>query len=106
MAPNMVEMHFKVPFKLDCVDDVFESSCPVLDVYSQGSTEKEAIENLVDALRAFFETCISMGTLEDVLKECGFKPGRSEENAEQADYLDVPLSLLANNHNNAANHTC
>ena len=37
-------------------DDGFVSLCPELDIASQGSTVKEARENLVEALTLFFET--------------------------------------------------
>jgi len=54
--------------------DVYISSCPILDVVSQGETEEEAKNNLVEAVTAFAISCFERGTLEKVLEQCGFKP--------------------------------
>ncbi len=48
------------------------SSCPCLDVISQGGTEEEAKKNIEEALQLFITTCFERGTLEAVMKECGF----------------------------------
>ena len=50
------------------------SSCPILDVYSQGETEKKALDNLVEALRLFLVSCFERGTMDEVLSDFGFKP--------------------------------
>ena len=81
----------------------FVSHCPVLDVYSQGHTEEEALRNLRDALRLFVESCHERGTLDQVLKECGFEldtgaPAPVEdEGAPAADpsAIRVPVSFVA-----------
>ena len=52
----------------------YVSHCDPLDVCSQGDTEKEAIANLDEAVQIFLSTCYEMGTLNDVLKECGLTP--------------------------------
>lgn len=52
----------------------FMSSCPVLDVHSQGETEKKALDNLIEAVRLFLVSCFERGTLDEVLRDCGFKP--------------------------------
>lgn len=49
------------------------ASCPILDVHSQGDTERKALNNLKDALSLFFVSCFERGTLDIVLKNCGFK---------------------------------
>lgn len=54
----------------------FISSCPVLDVSSQGRTGKEAQENLIEALQLFLVSCYERGTLSQVLRESGFVPKR------------------------------
>ncbi len=46
--------------------------CPILDVISQGKNKEEAKRKLGDALSLFFISCYEHGTLEQVLKECGF----------------------------------
>ena len=49
--------------------------CPVLDVGSQGDTVAEAKKNIAEATQCFVDGCYEMGTLNEVLLECGFKPG-------------------------------
>ncbi len=53
--------------------NVYVSYCPVLDIYSQGTTLKEAERNISEAIKLFIDTCFEMGTLDAVLKACGFK---------------------------------
>ena len=52
----------------------YVSHCDPLDVCSQGDTEKEAMVNLNEAVQIFLSTCYELGTLNDVLKECGLTP--------------------------------
>lgn len=67
---------FKVilPVSVHREDGLFVSFCPVLDVMSQGKTDKEAIHNLIEATQAFLLSCYERGTLDQVLKDCGFQP--------------------------------
>jgi predicted RNase H-like HicB family nuclease len=69
-----VEFIVKVPIAIKKKENIFVAACPVLDVFSQGETEEEAHRNIGEALRLFITTCFERGTLEDVLKQCGFKP--------------------------------
>ena len=50
------------------------SCCPILDVCSQGETKEKALNNLIEALRLFLISCFERGTLDEVLRECGFEP--------------------------------
>lgn len=70
---NKVEFQVKLPISIKKKAKVFISYCSVLDVCSQGKTEKEAKKNLMEALRLFLISCFERGTLDAVLKECGFK---------------------------------
>jgi predicted RNase H-like HicB family nuclease len=72
---------------------MFLSWCPLVDVYSQGDSEQEAKDNLVDALSLFFISCIERNTLDDVLKECGFRPFTVGNVAEQIgeEFIDVNI---------------
>ena len=49
------------------------ASCPILDVHSQGITEKKARDNLEEALSLFFISCFERGVLDSVLKQCGWR---------------------------------
>ena len=52
----------------------FVSCCPILDVYAQGDTKVKALKNLTEALSLFLTSCHRRGTLDEVLKACGFVP--------------------------------
>ena len=56
----------------------FVTVCPPLDVCSQGDTEEAALVNLGEALHLFVESCFERGTLDEVLKDCGFEPAGTE----------------------------
>lgn len=100
----------KVPVETRREGAWFYASCDVLDVHSQGRTEDEAVKNLVESMQLFVESCYERGTLESVLKDCGFRPERDVHRALRADaagkarMVDVPLPMLVANH--AAAHTC
>ena len=75
------------------------ASCPVLDVFSQGTTREDARKNLEEALQLFLTSCIERGTLDEVLKDCGFVPGVpdtiSDAESGMGEHIDVPIHLLA-----------
>jgi predicted RNase H-like HicB family nuclease len=64
-----IAMEFKVPARIRKKGKWFISSCPLLDVNSQGHTRNEAEHNLVDALASFLISCCERGTLIEILHE-------------------------------------
>lgn len=100
MSPQQIMFHMRVPAEVKNEDGIFVSSCCPLDVHSQGNSEAEALENLTEALRLFVETCFEMGTLEVVLKDCGFAPGHSIDisKEDESHTVEVPLPLLVAQH--------
>lgn len=75
------------------------ASCPALDIHSQGDTEKAAKANLVEAMASFLISCFERGTLDAVLKDCGFTLERHltvtrDKKSTNVEYLDVPLPFL------------
>jgi predicted RNase H-like HicB family nuclease len=97
MSQSKIEVEFKFPMKLVKKRKCYVASCPVLDVVTQGDTEKKARDNLIDALTLFLTTCIEMGTLDDVLKQCGFRPSESKTiEIPEKDYINIPIYLLTN----------
>jgi len=74
-----LQMSFKLPFSLSDDDGMVVSHCPILDVHSQGETEDEAVTNLIEAIQIFIESCILHGSIESVLRDCGFEPSYSYE---------------------------
>ena len=67
-----VAIEFKLPMRVRKKGKWFISSCPAIDVFSQGRTKAEAEQNLADALYSFLEACYEWGTLDKVLHEAGF----------------------------------
>ncbi|MBF0227942.1 MAG: hypothetical protein HQK76_21075 [Desulfobacterales bacterium] len=97
---SAIIFNIELAIKIEKKDDAFISSCPNLDVFSQGETEKEAKNNIIEALTAFFIGCIELNTLERVLKECGFK--LESENSvikhikdTSEEYVNIPIYLFA-----------
>jgi len=69
----VVKFEMSLPAIIEKKENWFVSICPVLDIMSQGNTKKEALDNLIDATEVFLYSCHERGTLDAVLKECGFK---------------------------------
>jgi predicted RNase H-like HicB family nuclease len=95
-----VELRIQLPVRLDRKDKWYIASCPALDVFSQGKTEEKAKKNLAEALNAFLISCLERGTLEAVLKQCGFKPAKEARIPKRKldkdeEYLNIPIPLLA-----------
>ena len=95
MRTNHIEFRFKLPYEVYLEGGYYISSCPPLDVLSQGDTEQEAINNLEEALGLFLEGCYENGTLEAVLKESGFKAVSTEPPENGMLHVDVPIYLTA-----------
>jgi len=76
----------------------YVSTCPALDVASQGDTEEEAKSNLIEAITAFMISCYERGVLDAVLKDCGFVLNYSSVDIsaqpDNSDYIDVPLPFM------------
>jgi len=98
MAQNSIHIHFKLPYRLKKSDKWVVASCPSLDVHSQGKTQTQAKKNLIEALALFLESCHERGTLDAVLRECGFEKTAFPIKlpTPKSNYIDVPLHLVAN----------
>jgi len=62
---------------------------------------KRSSKNLEDALELFLVSCFDRGTLDQVLKECGFRPHFPSDHREVSRFdktIDVPIqnTLLGN----------
>ncbi len=98
-----VVVHFtaKLPVELTKRKKWVVATCPVLDLHSQGKTERKAKKNLSDALSLFFVSCFERGTLDAVLKQCGFKAHTPTIHVKRPvvskeDYINVPIPFLVN----------
>ena len=97
-AKKAVRFSMNVPAVVRKDGNWFYSSCPILDVHSQGKTEKEALKNLVEALQLFAETCYEQGTFEQMLREQGFVPGHDAKVQQDERTVNVPLPLVVRRH--------
>jgi predicted RNase H-like HicB family nuclease len=94
---HMVRFDIQIPVKVFKEGAVYVAHCPVFDVASQGETREGAKQNLVEALTLFLTTCYDMGTLESVLKECGFKSittAEMESLPSEEEVIEVPLPFI------------
>jgi len=99
-----VEFEFHLPVAVEKKGKWFISTCPLLDVHSQGTTESKARENLIEALQLFIETCFDQGTLDQVLQEAGFRPmHRKVIRREDMDVVAVPF-LISSSPQHATTH--
>jgi len=90
---------FTVSFPIDVKREAryYLASCPVLDVWAYGKTQQNAIENLKETLQLFLTHCFDHGTLEMVLKGCGFtslKKHLCQDSSLHLNELDVPLPFV------------
>lgn len=93
-----VQVRFRLPASVRKKGKWFYSSCPLLDVHSQGRTKRESLKNLREAVSLFVESCYKRGTLGKVLLASGFIPGGQPVSRSVrlgADSVNVPLSLIA-----------
>lgn len=54
-------------------EGLWVTGCPLLDLYSQGTSEDDAKRSLEEAILLWVESCVERGTLEQALRECGFQ---------------------------------
>ncbi len=90
-------LNIRLSFELIKKEKWYVASCPALDVFSQGETEIQAEKNLRETLCLFLTSCIERGTLDTVLKECGFRSVSDyrPETKERGRYISIPLHLLS-----------
>jgi len=66
-----IELEIK-GFVIKDEDGIFSSFCPSLEIYTQGDTEKEAKDNLKEAVELFIEFCDDENILDKELKDLGW----------------------------------
>ena len=104
-----VQFSAKLPVKFTKRKNWVVASCPILDVHSQGETERKARKNLAEALSLFFVSCFERGTLDSVLKDCGFMAVRpptppTKSRLSREDYINVPIPFLVKQDSQTACH--
>ena len=97
MKKGFLRLEFRLPASVKKKGRGFISQCPLLDVYSQGGTRAQALENLREAVKLFLRSCLERGTFERVLQESGFQSATDTGPLPRGkqEYVSVPLSLIA-----------
>ena len=85
---GLLTMTMRLPVRLEDKGKYYITSCPILDVCSQGETENKALDNLKDAIRLFLISCFERRVLDEVLVECGFQPVAEDGEAEEPIFLE------------------
>ena len=99
MQNQTIRFDLQLPYEVKKEGKWFIAACPVLDVYSQGTTDAKAKKNLIEALQLFIESCYERGTLDQVLKESGFDTmTRKGPRSHGEKLLDVSLFLVGKQH--------
>lgn len=88
----------RVPVQYLREEDTIVAVCPILDVSAYGVTLQEAEANFRLALQAFFEETVEHNTIEEVLKEHGWRrvtvdnqPRWTPPEVIKSDYEEVTL---------------
>ncbi|MFH1515088.1 MAG: hypothetical protein ABIG42_06465 [bacterium] len=80
----------------------FLAECPELKLIDQGSTSREAVENLFQMSQASIMEAVLTGNIEGMLKELGFQPGKlaldnrrlfNQKIEESADFLPMNVDM-------------
>ncbi|RLD17513.1 MAG: type II toxin-antitoxin system HicB family antitoxin [Caldiserica bacterium] len=74
---KQIKVRAKLPLMFFKDGSHYIAYCPLLDLSACGYTLKEAKKNFYEVFTIFVEETLSMGTLEEVLEECGFRKVRS-----------------------------
>ncbi len=92
-----VLFEIKLPVRIKKKTNIYVSSCDVLDIHSQGNSEEEAKQNLIEALKLFITTCFERGTLDAALKDCGFQVRKIPMKFpfKHQDFVTVPIPFNA-----------
>jgi predicted RNase H-like HicB family nuclease len=91
-----VFFHVSLPAKTRKKANIYISSCDVLDIHSQGYSERESRQNLIEAVKLFITTCFERGTLNQALKECGFQALKTTvKPSRDRGFITVPIPFNA-----------
>ncbi|MEO5335075.1 MAG: type II toxin-antitoxin system HicB family antitoxin [Magnetococcus sp. YQC-5] len=96
---TMLEIQISVALDIKKEGNWFVAWSPVLDVSSQGRTENEAYENAQEALQLFLETCLAMGTLNQVLKARRLQPSmEADAGFYGSRVIRIPIPMIQASH--------
>ena len=73
-----IKLDVKIPISVLKEGKNFVVYSPALDLSSSGKSYKQALARFNEAVEIFFEEIIKKGTLEEVLKELGWRKVRAQ----------------------------
>jgi len=82
-----------LPAKFQKKGTTYIGNCHILDVVTQGETLDQAKKNLAEAIELFLITCYEMGTLDDVLKDCGFTSQKPNKNMQIRNTDEISVKI-------------
>ncbi len=94
---SRVGVNIKFPAELHRERDTWVASCPQLHVASQGSTPREALAMLQEAMALFIEGCCEEGIMDRVLEESGLEvraTANAVDHAAPQDTVSVPVNMV------------
>jgi predicted RNase H-like HicB family nuclease len=93
IVPDTVTISIHLLCTVKEAEGLWVTGCPLLDLYSQGSSEDDAKRSLEEAILLWVENCVERGTLDQALRECGFHSVRPEAIREGDQHIAVhPVS--------------
>ncbi len=95
-----VQVEVKLQICIEKTESGYIAFCEPLDIYAEGSSKRKAEANIREALSLFLETCLEMGTFNEVLTSSGFQKTvvRKKKNMIECENIKVPVQLLVANH--------
>lgn len=89
-----IEYKLKAAIRYDDSAGVHVGWCPMLDIFSQGTTPDEAKTALTSALTMYLKHCFRRGILDNILRGRGLEAsdepeGDSEETSDSGEYISV-----------------
>jgi hypothetical protein len=72
-APKMDDLNARIPVILFEEGSKFIAYSPAIDLSTCGDSEEQARRRFIEAATIFFEEITRMGTIDDVLTECGWQ---------------------------------
>jgi len=92
----------KLPMQIIKEDNVYVAYCPALEIATQGETFEEAEQMFDELVRIFIEEAYNRGTLDKVLKDCGWvespdshawEPPQRQLITETAKQIELPCPI-------------
>jgi hypothetical protein len=86
----MVQAQFQLFGMMKQENGWYVASCPPLDITTQGRTEQEAKNNLIEASELFVISCFERGTFEQALRELGWHVVAGHHVTKQGEHSVLP----------------